>query len=194
MFPELGFIFLIDAPLMDSKRYVAMDNKIHKECVRETLAWWHMKKLPLHFKQTNRNRYGHKPRSSGWKAKKRTVHHSITDLVASGETKRKMSSAFSRKISVGGTAATVLNGMLTLGFPFPPTSGNPRPGRRRRNDPSVVRGVSTKDMAAEISAWSPEDIVEAGDFYLALYEKKLQKQLDRSPKWRREITAAGMKQ
>lgn len=176
MIPNIGMVHEIPAPLLDSDRFRRTHRAIAKKAVRATLERHHRKTLPGHFKQTNRSKYDHKPRKPWWKEYKKKRYGSITDLVASGETKRSMLST-APKISVGGTADSFLTGTMSLKFPFQ------RDNRRGKG------AVSVSVMASEIARWTDDEQKAAGAYMQQMYAIMLEEKFRNSPKIRKQIGA-----
>jgi hypothetical protein len=112
----------------------------------------HWKKtIPGHFKQTARTKYRHTPRDFRWKAKKRRVFGSITDIVASRSTRDQMTQRHPKitKKEVGKLG--IIQGVMTLRWPT---------GHKEQAD---HRGVTKTDMAREIAEMTNEDLTKLAE-------------------------------
>ena len=176
MIPDIGMVHEIPSPLLDSARFRRAHSAVAKASVRKVLQVHHKKTLPGHFKQTNKSKYDHKARSKKWRSDKRRKYGSITDLVASGETKRKMLGT-TPKIAVGGTADTFLHGTMTLSFPFG------KDGKRRTS------AVTLTVMRKEIARWTDDEQMAAGALVQQEYAKGIEERFANAPKIRKQLGA-----
>lgn len=177
-FPQLGVYIEVPAPLVDSARFLRIHSSAAKDAMRSTLRLHQIKRLQEHFKQTNRHRYNHQPRRDKYKAAKRRKYHSITDLVKTGETRRRMLNE-KHTIRVGGTAESELRATMTMHFPFPEDSAGRNPHG----------GVGIAQMRKELAAWTDEEVADAALDYQRFYWEQIDKALASAPKWRRTLGA-----
>lgn len=139
----------------------------------------HRKNIPQHFKQTARNKYHYKPRSSSYKAYKRKRWHSITDLVASGRNRQLITAMGT--IRVGGT----ITGSPKRRSPMSgKTYGSGRePGLRAQlrmrgnwpefRDPHSSRAVTINDMKDEIARVTEDENRDLAQFFKDNYVREL---------------------
>lgn len=96
-----------------------LHNRIVKGLIGSELFEHWRKRIPLHFRQDARTKYGYAPRSPGYKAYKSRRFKSRRDLVKTGATERLMKSQHPR-ITVGGSAiggkGNGVNGRMWMNF------------------------------------------------------------------------------
>lgn len=161
-------------PLLDGRAFERLHERCVKEALRKELENHHKRRVPEHFQITNRAKYHHQERRPGWKAKKMNVYGSRTDLVASGRTKRAMTSQ--SQISVSGSVyGAGVVGTLTLRFPFPASL-----------ERSTNR-VTLQQMAKEIATITREEADEVTRSFADNYTNSLNAGLAKSPKLRKRI-------
>ena len=156
------------APYTSGSRFARAYRAAAKDALKTTLLQYRQTDFKEHIKQTNRSKFNHKPRSKGYKAYKKRVHGSITDLKKTGETKGHMLSQVP-KISIGGTASTRLSGTMSLKFPFPVPAVE-KPG-----------GVTIRQMALEIGSWDMAAVNKANKNFLRHFNSELKRRLQNSP-------------
>ena len=153
-------------------------NKAGKEALHKELVLHHATRIPQHFKQAARGKYQYQPRTPGYKAKKKEVFRSITDLVRTGRTARWVRTM--HQIRIGGTIAgrltknpknmtmrvtnPALVGNLIMRFPFPVSRDNSNP-----------RGVTIRQMADEITAVTQAEQAEIVAGFAKTYAAELNK-------------------
>lgn len=132
-------------------------NAAGRAALQEELLEHHRQRIPGHFRQTARAKYRYKPRSAIYKAIKRKLFHSVTDLVRTGKTERLVTMA--GRVRIGGTITGSfrksgairrmpgLVGHLIMRVPW----------SRGYRDPRDARKVRTEDMADEITAVTPQE-------------------------------------
>lgn len=174
LIPEVGFVMEMPDWLASSARLRRIHNQASKEAARRTLAKHHKKRIPDHFKQTNRSKYDHKARSARTKAYKKKKFGSITDLVKTGRTKQSMT-ATSPQIQVGGTASSIMTGTMFMRFPFPVELEVRKPY-------SVTAAV----MAEEIARWTETEAQSAADDYRNFYVEEFEKLTENSPRLKKQ--------
>lgn len=148
-----------------STKLFDLPNRAHnaagKQALTAELNEHHRNRIPGHFRQTARDKYGYQPRSRIYMAIKRKLFHSTKDLVRSGKTERMATSI--ARVRIGGTVTGS----------FRPVKGTNRvrvtnPGlignlimrvafTRGYRDPKDPRRVTTDQMAAEITAVTPAE-------------------------------------
>ena len=144
-------------------------NRIHSRAVktslRRTLGLHHKVRIPQHFRRDARHRYRYHERKRVTKRIKRKRYHSITDLVKTGATKRKMIAGF-ESIRVGGsTEGGTVTGTMRLRFPFPTSN-------EWRGD-----GVTPDKMAEEIARFTDEETKQVANQFKAFYVDEINKNL-----------------
>ena len=153
-------------------------NMAGKTALRQQLEIHHANRIPGHFRTTARSKYSYQPRSPGYKAHKREAFRSITDLVRTGSTERRVRGSY--QIRIGGTIAGRLTkkpqtmtarvrnpeliGNLVMRFPFPVSRDNKNP-----------RAVTIRQMADEITAVTQAEQSEIA----AGFERKYTAELNR---------------
>lgn len=163
-------------PLLDGRAFERMHERAVKESLREQMERWHRKFLPDHFQATARTKYAHQERRPGWKKKKMNIWGSRTDLVASGRTKRFMTSTY--QITVSGSAygeGVVVT--LRMKFPFPASFEN------------SSNRVSLEQMAKEIGTITRDEADAFAAAFRDGYVKRINEGLARSPKLRKWVGA-----
>lgn len=176
--PDVGFVMTFPDWLMQSARLTRIHNTVSKLALRRVLMKHHKERIPDHFKQTNRNKYDHKERSSRTKAYKRRKFGSITDLVKTGRTRQSMT-ATRPQVQIGGSGATVMTGKMFMRFPF---SVDLSPGTGKTVTPAV--------MAAEIARWTETEAQEAAEDYRNFYVDEFEKATANSPRLRKQTQGA----
>jgi hypothetical protein len=161
-------------PLLDGRAFERLHERCVKEALRLELVNHHRRRLPLHFQASNRTKYRHQERKPGWKAKKMNVYGSRTDLVASGRTKRAMTSQYSLSVS-GSAYGQGVVGTLTMRFPFPASFAN------------STNRVSLEQMAKEIATITRDEADEVSQSFVTNYTALLNAGLAKSPKLRKRI-------
>lgn len=171
---------VIRARLTVDSKVIDLPTRAHnlagKTALREQLEIHHATRIPQHFRTTARSKYRYQPRSKGYKAFKKAVFHSITDLVRTGATERWVKAA--RQIRIGGTVAgrlTKKSQTMTYRVSNPELVGNlimrfPFPVSRDRNNP---RGVTIGQMADEITAVTPAEEQEIAAGFEKRYTAEL---------------------
>lgn len=174
MIPRVMFRLELPEPLLDGRAFERLHERCVKEALRKELEIHHRRRVPEHFTANNRTKYRHQERRPGWKAKKMNVYGSRTDLVASGRTKRAMTSQ--SQISVSGSAyGAGVVGTLTLRFPFPASFE------------SSTNRVTLQQMAKEIATITREEAEQVSTSFRDNYTALLNAGLARSPKLRKRI-------
>ena len=156
-------------PLLDGRAFERMHERAVKDSLREQMEIWQKKVLPDHFKATARLKYQHQERRPSWKAKKFNIWGSRTDLVASGKTKRFMTSTY--RITVTGSAyggGVVVT--LRMRFPFPASFEN------------STNRVSLEQMAKEIGIITRDEADAFASAFRDGYVKRINEGLARSPR------------
>jgi hypothetical protein len=111
--------------------------KVMKAALFDLVKYWHKEFLPRHFQIGAESRYREmKPRTAGYKAKKRKVKGSIRPLVYSGLTEQQTR----RFIHVMGTSKSVRGNMVAPWYV--------------RNQPTRPNGPA---LAKEITATAPDE-------------------------------------
>lgn len=174
--PQIGAKIDLPAPILDSARFLRVHRAAAKDAMRTTLKLHQLKRLESHFKQTNRAKYNHAPRTARYKAQKRRKYHSITDLVKTGETRRRMLNEH-HAIRIGGTADTELKASMVMHFPFPEGDRNP------------YGGIDVAQMRKEITSWTDDEIREAAGEFQEYYFDEIEAALERAPRWKKQIGA-----
>jgi len=174
LFPSVGCIVTIPEPFVDTVRGRRLHMKIARMAAAETLKWHNRKIMPGHFIQTNRDKYKHKERKKGWKAYKKRVYRSITDLKASKASESKFKTAPPVKFAASPAESSV-HAFMRYQWPFP---------KRGAPDPRIV---TIFDMNSEVTRWTTEEIEQAAKIYEGHFVRIYLDELKSSPKLRREI-------
>lgn len=159
-------VMILDIPTRPEDIAKRHHNRIVKDAAREMMERKHAKHTPEHFKQTNRRKYDHKPRSEKYKRTKLRQGRGITDLVYRGRTRSWMTRAY--KLRMGGNAeAGTLNARLIYTFPFRGGTGR----FRRRTHQSV----NIQQMIKELQSFAPEEIPQLAEWFREAYMKGVEK-------------------
>lgn len=148
-----GVVLETDIPTRPEDIAQRHHNRFAKEAMRRVLITHHEKRIPVHFTKVAHQKYGYQSRTLKYMKAKARKYHSTTDLIKTGNTRRQMTSAGGRKITIGGAAEggkKALEGTLTLRFPFPGGTG-----RFRKED--THQQVTIQQMNKEIKAITPEE-------------------------------------
>ncbi len=141
-------------------------NRAVKWAAVKTMKLHHKKRIPKHFTQQARHRYGYQERRPGYKAKKKADVGSITDLKYSGESSAVLSRRYKRirvgtgAYQFGGNkgAAGMVDVTMELRWPFPVSNDN--------EDPTAV---TIRQMGEEVSSWTEEEARKAGAEFLNFF-------------------------
>jgi hypothetical protein len=148
-----AFVLTIDTPTRPEDIAKRHHNKFAKEAMNRMLVTHHEQRLPKHFENDAHTKYGYADRSNKYKVSKLRKFHSITDLVKTGASRRKILSKSARKITIGGAAEggkKGLTGTLEVRFSF--LGGT---GRFRRKD--THQEVSVEQMKKEVRATTRQE-------------------------------------
>lgn len=143
-----------------------------KDGLRAVLRTHWKKRMPGHFRATARSKYQHFPRTKAYKRRKMRKFGSRTDLVMTGDSKRKMLST-EPTVRVGGKAQDgTLRATMTLKWPTSKDKSNP------------PQGVGRVKMNDELSRWVPSEEAEASrqfrsEFAISLNRRMKQKRVRR---------------
>lgn len=173
--PQLGVMISIPDPIMNTARGIAMHNRISRQAATKVLQHHHIRRMPGHFRQTNRGKYDHRERTKAWKRQKRKRFNSITDLVASGRSRDYMMATYPR-VRFSGNPAKVLEAYLRYRWPFPVS--------RDVKDP---RRVTIDQMSKEIASWTTSEMQDAINLYRDTWVKLWEKELAKRPKWKKQL-------
>lgn len=156
-------------------------NRIAKDAVRNVLEYHWKHRIPLHFRQDARGRYGYKPRSEKYKALKNRRFRSRRDLVLTGASEERMKRE--HRITVGGTAEKgTLTGTLIVAFSWVKRvqaafAKKARFARRlgvsadalEPSKPRAKPSVTIQDMKREIQRMTPDEIKDVAAQFRAEY-------------------------
>lgn len=175
-----------------------LHNRIVKELVRAELVEHWRKRIPLHFRQDARAKYGYEQRKPGYKAYKARKFGSRRDLVKTGATERLMKSQY--RVTVGGAAeggkGTGLNGRLWLNFGWDTLVATHmrakfkhiRNAKQRAATIAAIRvksGVNLAQMRKEIQAFTDQEREEIARSIQQGYVERVNN--DTTPRQRRVV-------
>lgn len=166
LFPN--FIWVIEVPERPGDLARRYHNKYAKEALGEAVEKWHQHKQGFgeHFKQGNRQKFNHAPRTEKYKRYKLRRYRSIVDLIKTGRTQRRMLSQW--KLRLGGSATGGnLNVTLVLTFPFKGGTGSFR-------KEGTHQQVTIENMIKELQRFDEDDPVLLAQFFGEFYWKKVE--------------------
>lgn len=172
--PRLIVALEIPAPLIDGEEMERLHNRSARRAMRDTLLHHHKKRLPEHFKQTARHRYGYAARKPKYKAQKRRQFGSITDLVKTGRMRDQMLNAPPKPILTGSAGRGVLTGRILLRM-------------RLANIGRVGKGVTPADMKEEIEKILPNEEQESASLYGSTFTHEINEGIRRSRVIRKQM-------
>jgi hypothetical protein len=153
-------------------------NRFCREAMQECLQTHHRERIPLHFRQDARYRYGYKDRTARYRAAKRKRYKSTRDLVKTGASERRMKRE--GQIIVGGAAEgskRPISGKLRLMFDFTQTAAFEFSQMKRFKqagrgwyDSAAGRraaGVTIADMHREVQQMTPQERRAFAEQYVA---------------------------
>ena len=159
-------VMVLDIPTRPEDIAKRHHNRIVKDAAREMMERKHEKHTPEHFKQTNRRKYNHKPRTEKYKRSKLRQGRGATDLVYRRRTQQWMTRAY--KLRMGGNAeAGTLNAKLIYTFPF--KGGTGRFKKRTR------QAVGIEQMIKELQTFAPDETPQLAEWFLEAYMKGVEK-------------------
>lgn len=176
--PKVGFAIVASDALLGTDRMGRIHRKISKQAAHAAMLLHWRKYVPRHFQKTNRQLYGHAPRSRRYKGYKRKVHKSITDIVKTGRTRDSMTTMMP-VIRNSGSADSLMVTTMYLRWPFP--AGKTKPG-----------SVSREQMNNEIGRWVSEEEEEILKQYAAIYIASLKNEIKKSPRMLKRYTNLGV--
>lgn len=179
IFPGFGFTIVAPEPMFNSARWLRIHRKIMKNVLKTVLLEWHASTLKEHFVQGAKAKYGYKERQETTKRIKQAKRRHNIDLIDSGKTARSMRSKMPT-VKISGQGDRYMEGVIRYRFPFPVS--------RDAKDP---RHVSMAQMGIEIGTWTEEEMQWATYRFAQLYAKEMEFELDKSPRMRKQATAAG---
>lgn len=200
LFPKL--VITLDVPRKFEDLVDRKHNAFAKESLREVIETHWKERIPLHFRQDARSRYGYKERKDAYKRMKDRRYQSRRDLVLTGASERNMK--VNRKITVGGTAAKgTLKGTLHLRFAWAAKirehfEQTTKHRRKHGNVTSITTtaerkkvrpNVTPADMKREMQAMTVEERRAIADEMKTRYLDKVQAY--RSGRKRRRVAAQG---
>ena len=175
MIPHMQIVLVLPAMLADTSRFKRDHNTSVKQALRAELVNHHKKRIPGHFKQSARAKYGYKTRKRKYKQIKLHQFRSTRDLVKTGITESQFKARY-QKISVKGQAtAGSVTGTMFFKWPFPVGKD------------SGKAGVNVEQMSSELEAFTEEERNDVLKSFTARYLKILEARL--KPLVRKKILA-----
>lgn len=199
MIPNMRVALILPEPLAVDRAFLRIHNRACKDALRdEAIKHW-KDRIPGHFKDEARAKYGHMPRKPRYIAMKQRIFGRTTDLVLTGRTRTKMTRE-QPQIQLGGKASNTdgsigaLRLTMRLKFPFgaKAQAGIANKARQgiRHTGPRTA-GVTIAQMRKEISKILPEEARAIANSFRAGYMRHLNKELASRPKIRKRISPAG---
>lgn len=176
--PKVGFVIVASDVLVDSARMARMHRRISKRSAHAAMLLHWKKYLPRHFQQNNRQLYDHAERAKGYKASKRKLHGSITDIVKTGRTRDYMTTLIPI-IRHSGAADSLMVTTMYLRWPFP--AGKVKAGQ-----------VSREQMNKELGRWVDEEEDDIRSQYASIYVESLRSEIKDSPRLIKRYTNLGV--
>lgn len=169
--PKFGATVTIPDPFLKSSRYARIHKRISRKAGDHVMKHHHKKVTKEHFKQTNRSKYDHFPRTAKYLKEKRKRYGSITDLVATGKSKRAILS-MTPKVTFKGSPMNVLQIHMTYRWPFDAGAGEAKASFRPHR-------VSIAQMSRELTSWTDQEMIRAVEMYrdkwIELWEEEMAK-------------------
>lgn len=179
LIPGILILYEAPAPLVDGRQYARIHHNANKRAMESVLKHFHSEQLPKRFASSAASKYKHKARGRGYKAKKRAIFRSVTDLIKSRKTKHHWLGRFP-KIVHRRTGSDLLHASLVLPWPFPVSRDNKSP-----------RGVKIRDMAAEVHTWLPDEVDKAAEIFAQVYRDEMVAGLNNAPRLKKRVGDAG---